>query len=213
MRQYIIGTQTLKRGSQITVSGTLISLEETALVVGGTTLSLHPITATQPAALAIDKSRIMANSFGQSIVDGQTVTPSRTIPISDIQMSLSTGEMALITDSNTQSSVITTPPMFTVGTQIVSAKSLNQYIVDGQTIAPGDVITVMGTRVSVAADGTDVIVGTSTEALGALMRGGFGGGPNNTIPSVFTGATERMQTPLREEVAVLLMGLVALICL
>lgn len=47
---------------------------------------------------------------------------------------------------------------------------------DGQTLSPGGVVTVSGTPASYAAAGTDVGVGTSTEAvgIGGLIVSGFG---------------------------------------
>jgi len=74
---------------------------------------------------------------------------------------------------------ITSPPPLTIGAQIVTANSLNQYIVGGQTLTPGGVITVSGTRVSLSADETAVVVGSSTEGLGGYIIGGFGGSGGN----------------------------------
>ena len=59
----------------------------------------------------------------------------------------------------------------------MTADNAGQYIVDGLTLTPGGVITVGGTRVSLEGGGTGVVVGTSTEALGALITAGLGSGP------------------------------------
>lgn len=54
------------------------------------------------------------------------------------------------------------------------------FIIDGQTLSLGGVITVSGTPISYAAAGTDVVVSGSTEAVGmgggGLFMSGFGGG-------------------------------------
>ena len=83
---------------------------------------------------------------------------------------------------------------------MITPNSQNQYIVAGQTLTPGGpAVTVSGTRVSLPpAGGTDVIVGTSTEGLGGVIMGGFGGGNGNasgtstgTGAVKFTGAAEK----------------------
>lgn len=53
-------------------------------------------------------------------------------------------------------------------------------------------MTVGGTEVSLAAGGSDVVVGTSTEALAPLITAGFGSGANGIGVQSFTGgASER----------------------
>ena len=42
-------------------------------------------------------------------------------------------------------------------------------------------MTVSGTEVSLAAGGSDVVVGSSTEALGPYITAGFGSGTNGTV--------------------------------
>ena len=50
-------------------------------------------------------------------------------------------------------------------------------MVGGVTLTPGGAVTVSGTRVSLEAGDTGVVVGTSTEALGPLITAGLGSGP------------------------------------
>lgn len=46
-------------------------------------------------------------------------------------------------------------------------------------------MTVSGTEVSLAAGGSDVVVGSSTEALGPYITAGFGSGANGTTGGTF----------------------------
>lgn len=48
-------------------------------------------------------------------------------------------------------------------------------------------MTVSGTEVSLAAGGSDVVVGSSTEALAPYITAGFGSGVNGTTAQGFTG--------------------------
>ena len=53
-------------------------------------------------------------------------------------------------------------------------------MIGSQTLTPGGVITVSGTRVSVAANDSAAVVGTSTEGLGPLITAGLGQGPGTS---------------------------------
>lgn len=65
----------------------------------------------------------------------------------------------------------------------------SNFVIDGQTLIKGGVITLQSTRISYAADGRDVVVATGTEAvgLGGYIMSGFGGGP----VQLFTGSAAR----------------------
>ena len=68
-------------------------------------------------------------------------------------------------------------------------------MVGGLTLTPGGVVTVSGTRVSLVAGDTGVVVGTSTKALGALITAGLGSGPGGNGTSgvkTFTGGGVRV---------------------
>lgn len=63
-----------------------------------------------------------------------------------------------------------------------TAEASMGFVIDGQTLSPGGVVTVSGTPTSYAAAGTDVGVGTTTEAvgIGGLIVSGFGSVPAST---------------------------------
>lgn len=72
----------------------------------------------------------------------------------------------------------------------------SNFVIDGQTLTKGRVITLQSTRISYAADGRDVVVGMGTEAvgLGGYIMSRFGGGPSVTagVPvQLFTGSAAR----------------------
>ncbi len=52
-------------------------------------------------------------------------------------------------------------------------------------LIPGRVITAPGTRLSLASDDSDIVIGTSTEGLGGYLSGGLG--VNGTGVQPFTG--------------------------
>ena len=94
---------------------------------------------------------------------------------------------ATITPVPTPTPIIT----FDGSTYYANDASSSEFVIDGQTLTKGGVVTKHGTRISYAVGGTDVVVGTSTEGvgLGGLIMGGFGGGgggPNINGPVQFT---------------------------
>ena len=92
--------------------------------------------------------------------------------------------------------VTTQAPVLTVGNQVVTANSQEQYIIGSQTLTAGGVITVSGTKVSLAPGDTQVVVGTSTEGLGGLITAGLGNGPNGAgSVQAFTGGVMRRHVP------------------
>lgn len=67
-------------------------------------------------------------------------------------------------------------------------------------------MTVSGTQVSLAAGESDVVVGSSTEALAPYITAGFGTGPNGTTAQAFAGGAEERSGLGWREVGMGLMG-------
>ena len=192
--QYVVGSQTLTPGAVITISGTPVSLAPGgAYAVIGT--STENLAAASSAPLKIGSQTITPNAQGQYIIGSQTLTPGDpAITISGTPISLASNDAYAIVGTSTENLAITSSPALTIGSRIITANPLGQYIVDGQTLTPGGVISVSGTRISLAADESDVVIGTSTEGLGGIIMGGFGEGPNvsnGTGVIGFTGVASR----------------------
>lgn len=62
---------------------------------------------------------------------------------------------------------------------------------------PGGVVTVSGTRISLAVTPTDVVVGSSTLELGGLILSGIGGGGGSPTVAPFRGEAGRVGSGLR----------------
>ena len=96
----------------------------------------------------------------------------------------------------------TDTPLITFGGSKYTADTSANFVIDGQTLAPGGVITINGTPVSYAAAGTDVVIGASTEAvgMGKLIMSGVGNGPNgpaNMSVMQFTGDALSQNKPAK----------------
>lgn len=121
-----------------------------------------PATTTSPILINGQPTSEIVNS--QTPIEGQPQVPG--MPT---------------TSALGSSTVAMAPPAFTIGSETVTGNTQNQYLVDGQTLTPGGVVTASGTPISLAVSATEVIVGSSTQGLGGLIMSGLGGGPVGTI--------------------------------
>lgn len=105
------------------------------------------------------------------------------IIISGTILSYPSGGTAVVIDTSTEAlsyATITSSSAatFTFDGSTYTANTSSNFVIAGQTLTPGGVITVSGTPIYYGAAGTDIIVDSSTEAvgLGGLILNGFGSG-------------------------------------
>ena len=117
-----------------------------------------------------------------------TRTSAQALPISITRVLHDSGSTAslLFRPAATPSISKESSPLMISG-QTVTANSLGQYSIDNQTLTPGGVITVSGSKISLAPNASDLIIGTSTEALGPSVSAYLGSGPKGTEVQKFTG--------------------------
>ena len=179
---FIIGSQTLFPGAVITISGTPISLAPSAsfVVIGSSTVPLAATMATSPpmiSDLTFAGETFTINSVSDFVIDGQTLNPGAAITISGTLISLAPAASFVVVGSSTilLATATATISDFTFDDQTYTMNSMSDFVIDGQTLDPGTVITISGTPISLAADPTDVVIGTSTQGIGAFIMSGFGG--------------------------------------
>lgn len=193
--QFIIGGQTLIPGNAITVSGTPISYAAaaSAVVIGTSTESLSFATITPAAAvLTFDGSTYTADVSSDFVINGQTLTPGGIITVSGTPISYAaTGSAVVIGTSKeplSYAKITPTAAVITFDGSTYTADESSDFMINGQTLVPGAVITISGTPISYASGGTDIVIGTSTEAvgIGGLIMSGLGGGSARTGAVAFT---------------------------
>ena len=203
LSNFALDGQTLAKGGSITVHGTQLSYDEagTAVVIGSSTelLSLATITAAAEPILTFDGSTYVADSSSNFFIDGQVLSKGDIITVDGTQLSYDQAGTDVVIGSSTQilsttSIAAAEEPAITFDGSTYLANSASDFIIDGQTLTRGGVITVQGTPISYAAGGTDVVVGTSTEAVG--LKGGVisGFGVSSSTSGVavqFTGEAPR----------------------
>ena len=207
---FVIDGHTLSKGGVTTVDGTRLSYdpEGSEVVIGTSTQSLATPGASTPqedALLTFDGSTFTADSSSDFVIDGQTLSKGAIITVDSTRLSYNQQGSAIVIGTSTQAlsfATITPAPTptpvitFDGSTYYANDASSSEFVIDGQTLTKGGVVTVDGTLISYAVDGTDVVVGTSTEEvrLGDLIMSGFGGGggeSNSNEPVLFTGKAAR----------------------
>lgn len=180
---FVVGDQTVTPGGAITVAGTRISLAPTAAyaVIGTSTI---PLSGNSPDVITFAGSTYKPTS-GSFTIDSQTLAPGGAITVSGTVISLSPASptpYAVIGSSTVPlASATPKPDLLTFGRQVYTANSLTDFVIAGQTLTPGGVITVSGTPISLAPAATDAVVGTSTVGIGGYIMNGFNGGGDSGI--------------------------------
>ncbi len=197
---FVIAGQTLSPGGVITVSNTRVSLASggSVAVIAGQTQSLNSAGPTATPVLTFAGFTYRANAASDFVIGGQTLSPGGVITVSNTRISLAAGGSVAVVAGSTQSLSLaitpTGPPTFTFNGATYTADSSSEFVIGSQTLSEGGVVTVGGTPISYAPNGGDVVVGTSTEAvgIGGLIMSGFGGGKASATGAVeFTGAGVR----------------------
>ncbi|KAL8947277.1 MAG: hypothetical protein Q9222_006425 [Ikaeria aurantiellina] len=175
--QFLVGSQTLvPGGAAITHSGMVVSLapSASAAVVGGQTQDLNPALVTSPPSITIGGQVVTANSASRFQIGGQTLKPGAApVTVNGQTISLNPSGSALVVNGQTQNIMQPSPvplPVITVGGAKVTGDSAGQYIISGETLAPGKPpVTVGGQVLSIASSGNAVVFGPSTQAFGTPL--------------------------------------------
>ena len=181
----------------------------TATAAAAVVATLTPAPSLLYPVLTIDGSTY-AQSGSQYIIEGQTLGIDSAITIGsdssttvvELQTATNGATEVIIEHSSSRSTFIFTPaetsisiripsgelPPLTLAGQTYTANSLTQYSLGPDlTLAPGGVVTLSGTKISIEApEGSDV-AGSSTESLSAPMAISVNAGPDVSATSSFQG--------------------------
>ena len=171
--QYVVAGQTITLGAPpINIQGTEVSVapSASAIVIAGSTIALSP---TNAPGFTVGAEVVTANSASRYVAGGQILIPGGpAVTVSGTRLSLAPNGGQVIVGSSTIALGPTfnpapSPSPLTLGSHTYTINSKSEYIIAGQTlILGGPVITVLGTRLSLAPSATQVVVGTSTMGLG-----------------------------------------------
>ena len=174
--QFVIAGTTLTPGGSIAVFGTPISegLGGSFAVIGTNTQAFQtPGVTAAPALMTFNGQTYTADSASKFVIAGQTLTPDGIITVSGTPISEAASGSGLVAiGSSTQvlghpAATITNPAIKTFNGQTYTADSASNFLINGQTLTPGGIITISGTPISEAPSGSNlVVIGTSTQVLG-----------------------------------------------
>ena len=183
---FVISSQTLSPGgAPITVFGMVISLASygSFLVIDGSTTAIAtstPVVAARvtPLPLTIGKGIFKAlPGPGTTYQIGTALlTPGGQIVVAETTISLAEGATALVVNGITttlavQAQPVTNPPILTIGSQIFTAAPGigTTFIIGGQTLTPGGMITVDGTTIVLSPQATELAYGSSGRSTSAAL--------------------------------------------
>lgn len=179
---FIVSGQTLAPGgSAITVSGTVFSLAPSAsflIINGATSILPNPGAAQITAPPLTIGERVFSSLPGtgtEYLIFSMLLTPGGSIIVAGTRISLALGATALIVNGRTsyirpQAQPITTnAPLLTLGSRTYTAVYGTTFIIDGQTLTPGGIITVHGTTVSLAPGATELVLGSAGHSTSTAL--------------------------------------------
>lgn len=184
---YVAPGETLTPGGQVVVSGTTVSLGPSAsrLVVNGVTQTLSPPYITPAPLLTVGGTVYSPNSGSTYVIGGQVLTPGGSIVASGTTISLASGVSSVVINGVAQTLAAPTgfqvagAPLLTIGGTTYSANSGSSYVINGQTLTPGGVVTLSGgTTLSLAPSASDLVIDGVTSSIPAQ--------PTITAPAILT---------------------------
>ncbi|KAL8747325.1 MAG: hypothetical protein Q9190_000792 [Brigantiaea leucoxantha] len=163
-----IGTREITPGAPvITISGTLISLDDsgTAVFIDGS--SFPVATPTSQSVVTDTKEYVFTKAPGSGLLVGsQTLVPGGpAININNTLMSLVPVATAVVIGGSTipVPNLASQPTVLNIDGHTFTEVSGSKFVVGSQTLVPGGpAITVNGTLMSLAPAATDVVIGGST---------------------------------------------------
>ncbi|KAK6440672.1 hypothetical protein LTR95_003099 [Oleoguttula sp. CCFEE 5521] len=188
---YVAPGQTLTPGGSVVVDGISMSLavDGSYVVMNGQTKALLAPHVTPGPAITVGGTVYAPNAGTVYNIGDQILTPGGVITVSGTTISLGSsagyvvinGQTTTLAGSpalNANAAAITAPPMLTVDGQPFAPNAGGSYLISGQILTPGGIITFSGPNgmetVSLDASGTaliDIISGVTTTSMIATAGG------------------------------------------
>jgi len=163
-----IGDQTLKPGSQTTISGQVVSAGGNGnIVLDGTTHAVSPLAEATPTPFLVGAAPVQLASDGRILIGDQILKPGIQTTISG-QVVSAGGDGNIVLDGTTHAIAPppkATPTPFLIGTNPVQMASNGAALAGDQTIKAGSEITV-----SAGASGGLVVDGTTHAPLQPISQ-------------------------------------------
>lgn len=163
--QYMVNHQTLSIGGHITISGTTISLTSEAPALASESNEEPLPSRFALPSITIGSKIYTANQASAYIISHQTLTPGAQITVDGTPVTLAPQVSAPVADRKTYSLSHLALPALTINSEVYTANPASAYIIKGQPLTPGGQISVDGTPISLAPQVSDLVEGSSTEAL------------------------------------------------
>lgn len=168
---FIVSGTTLAAGSAITIDGsTVISLpigaSPTEVYINNTPEPLAQIT--QPPTFSVAGSAATQIAGGGFVVAGTTLNPGQVITVAGTTISLGANPTVVVVNGATSTLSSNVQSYFTLGGTAFQAVTVpaGGYVIGGQVLTPGGVVTVSGTTISLGGpEASDIVINGQTQYL------------------------------------------------
>lgn len=172
----VVGGQTITPGKVVTVDGTRISLAvgATEMVIGSSTIHLLPTSNPGKVAniplITVGSKTWTANAATQFNIAGTTLTPGGTAVAFGSTIVLGPSATRVVVNGKTQalSPAITPAPHLTIDGTVYRPNAHSTYDVGSQLLTRGGQVVASGTTISLAGDGSVLVVDGLTRPVGSL---------------------------------------------
>ena len=195
----IIGSLTVSKGTQATISGTPISVGSDFIVIGSST---YPVPSTTQAVSLLTGESLHTLSGGGILFDGVTVLPNAKTMISGTSVSVGSN-LVMIGGTTYPWPSATGSPSDSLEDSIQRLPG-GAVVFDGMTLPPDIQTTISGTRISIGS-GNVVINGVTqtrlrdapspSSGLGAVIASMFGFKPDSEDQEISTDAATLTLNP------------------
>lgn len=134
-----------------------------------TSISAAPVAAFAPVIISFtnaDGVVVSTTSYQAAMIVATTdASGSQTSTTSPLPLVTVDGQGSQIHTTSPIPSAMLVPPALTLNSHLITANSLNQYVIGSQTLTSGGTITASGAIISLSPNGAEAVVGSITEAL------------------------------------------------
>lgn len=171
--KFAVGSQTLSPGGAVSVAGHSIAY---GTANGGYIAieSISPLTAqtTKDGSIGRSTTTYPTDSQGDLIIHNQTLAPGEAATISSTPISVGldpTQNIIIGSSTQTLGPVTAQKDTFTFGPRTYTAGSLGDFVIEGETLIPGEAVTISGMSISYGTiNGNFIVVGSSTQSFAPI---------------------------------------------
>ncbi|KIW02634.1 hypothetical protein, variant [Verruconis gallopava] len=162
---FVLGGQTLVPGGQVVSAGTTISLASDGSVVFVNGVAQPVAAIVGNPTVDIGGTKYTELQGGYFVLQGTTLRPGQTSVIAGTTIAFGSDGSYVVVNGATSKLSLNSVPVLVIGGTTYAATSGIGYVIGGQTLRPGSVITANGHTISLSPNGLTMVVDGLTTVL------------------------------------------------